>query len=463
MLAGQTISETRETPPFSEVSISGVFSVSISQNNHYSVEVEAPENQMDDIEITVRRNVLHIEYTGRGRNLEKMAVFVSAPAFSKLSANGASTVVSENRLTGSALTVEGGGASNFTLDVETEQLTTQVSGACNVTYAGRATRHVLESAGACLVRAYELETEVTHAELSGASSARLTVNTTLVASTSGASNLSYRGLPLTKELETSGLSSITGVDDKARAQSGPEKDTVIVTIGKREVHISEGGNVRLQNRNSKYYMFRDNWTGVELGINGYLSPGNNINLDTESEYMDIRYNRSVGVNLNLFQQNLILARNRLALVTGLGVSWNNYYFVRDIILVHGQEELEHYVDDANNFSRNKLTVSHLNVPLMLEFQSPMGYGPGAFHLSAGLNVGLRLRSHIKQVYDLNGDKTKDKDFDDFYLNPFRYDATARIGWGRLNLFASYALNSMFREGKGPELVPFTIGIRLVSF
>ena len=78
-------------------------------------------------------------------------------------------------------------------------------------------------------------------------------------------------------------------------------------------------------------------------------------------------------------------------------------------------------------------------------------------------IALLHRSHTKQVYFIDGKKQKDKDFQDFHLHPFRYDATARIGWGRLNLFASYALNSMFKEGKGPELTPFALGIRVVSF
>jgi hypothetical protein len=39
----------------------------------------------------------------------------------------------------------------------------------------------------------------------------------------------------------------------------------------------------------------------------------------------------------------------------------------------------------------------------------------------------------------------------------------RLGYGVIDLYASYALNSMFKKGQGPELYPFTVGINLVNF
>ena len=58
--------------------------------------------------------------------------------------------------------------------------------------------------------------------------------------------------------------------------------------------------------------------------------------------------------------------------------------------------------------------------------------------------------------------SKVKDFDDFYMNPFKWDATVRIGWGFINLFATYSVNTMFKKDKGPELYPWTVGITFVN-
>lgn len=105
----------------------------------------------------------------------------------------------------------------------------------------------------------------------------------------------------------------------------------------------------------------------------------------------------------------------------------------------------------------------VNVPLMLELQTRSHSEFSKFHLAAGVNLGVRLSSHTKQVYKLDGKKDKVKTHEDFYINPFRYDLQARMGWGKINFFASYSLNSLFRDGKGPEVYPFSIGLRILNF
>ncbi|OYT17212.1 MAG: hypothetical protein B7C24_03720 [Bacteroidetes bacterium 4572_77] len=52
---------------------------------------------------------------------------------------------------------------------------------------------------------------------------------------------------------------------------------------------------------------------------------------------------------------------------------------------------------------------------------------------------------------------------DFYIQPFKVDASLRIGWGWVNMYANLSLTEMFSKNKGPKLYPFTIGIMLVSW
>ena len=49
------------------------------------------------------------------------------------------------------------------------------------------------------------------------------------------------------------------------------------------------------------------------------------------------------------------------------------------------------------------------------------------------------------------------------MNPFKFDATVRIGWSFLNLFATYSVNTMFKKNEGPEIYPWTAGITLMNF
>jgi hypothetical protein len=271
-----------------------------------------------------------------------------------------------------------------------------------------------------------------------------------------------KATPDTQTVELSGLSSIVDADNQVLSQSQVLSDTVRVRVGSREVTIVNGDDVTTQ-RVPKERSFRKNWAGLELGVNGFMTPERSIELPADQEFLDLRYEKSVAVNLNLYQQNLALLGDVFGLYTGIGLGWNNYRLSNDILLVKGPQELEYDVLETGQPRKNKLTMMMINVPLMLELQTRSHSEFSKFHMAAGLNLGFRVSSHTKQVYEIDGKKDKVKTHEDFYINPFRYDLQARMGWGKINFFASYSLNSLFREGKGPEVYPFSIGLRIVNF
>jgi hypothetical protein len=64
------------------------------------------------------------------------------------------------------------------------------------------------------------------------------------------------------------------------------------------------------------------------------------------------------------------------------------------------------------------------------------------------------------VYKDSGEKRSDKDHDNFYLNNFRYGVRLQLGFRDTDLFFGYDLNSLFSEGKGPELHALSFGVTL---
>ncbi len=67
------------------------------------------------------------------------------------------------------------------------------------------------------------------------------------------------------------------------------------------------------------------------------------------------------------------------------------------------------------------------------------------------------------MYTEDGNKEKSKRHDEFNIEPFRFDATFRIGYQSYTLYASYALNTLFKENRGPSLHPFQVGINILNF
>jgi hypothetical protein len=67
---------------------------------------------------------------------------------------------------------------------------------------------------------------------------------------------------------------------------------------------------------------------------------------------------------------------------------------------------------------------------------------------------LNIGSHTKIKYT----GTKDKDRGNFNISPLKYALTGRIGLGDVCLFANYGMTPLFRDGKGPRLMPLVVGI-----
>lgn len=241
-------------------------------------------------------------------------------------------------------------------------------------------------------------------------------------------------------------------------------------------------------RKKKNPKFNGHWGGFDLGINGYLTSDQRMdysNIDGMNyNYLDLNMSKSIKVGINFFEQNLSLSKNqKWGLVTGLGWEINNYRFADKVSLLSDSSVIKGYYNDGVTVSKSKLVVNYLEVPLLLEFQTNKYRKSNSFHFTAGVVLGLRVTSHTKRVFEeLNKEyyltdpatgqqvlqtvspgKKKAKTWDDFHLNPLKADATLRVGWGWINLFGTYSLTTLFKENKGPELYPFSIGLTLTSW
>ena len=266
-----------------------------------------------------------------------------------------------------------------------------------------------------------------------------------------------------------------------------DEDSVSIKVGNRTVNVDNEGNVEYTRCEGK--RFNGHWAGVDIGFNGYATPDFNMDFPREYEYLDLRMEKSIGVNINIFEQNIPFSKHNQhwGLITGLGLAFNDYRFARQTQLSMDSSELTGYIYEGISIRKSKLSVFYLSLPLMLEYQTNGCHRKNSFHISAGVVLSARLRSHTKIYFDeLNAEFTatqynpetgnyeevfyavspqesKVRDYDDWFLQPFKADMTVRVGWGVINLFATTSLNTLFRENKGPEVYPWMAGITLVSF
>lgn len=256
---------------------------------------------------------------------------------------------------------------------------------------------------------------------------------------------------------------ITGV---AYAQDG---DTVKFTLGHKRLIVvdtqptdSTDGDKELQfspwveddkKKNFKSYL----WEGVGIGVTGYVTPNNEVSLPAGQQNFELDMARSIGVNLNFGSSRIDIARHGLGLVTGLGLDFKSYAFKNNTVLTLTGDTVIAGVDSTVNFNKNKLRSTYLQVPLMVDINTSAKSKKG-MHLGFGVIGGVRIGSKLKQKYEVDGDPTKIKTRSHYHLRPFTADATLRIGFGQLNFYANYGLLSVFEKGKGPELIPFELGV-----
>ena len=212
--------------------------------------------------------------------------------------------------------------------------------------------------------------------------------------------------------------------------------------------------------------FKGHWAGVEIGINGFANVDYNTYPADKNGFLKNDLLRSNILNLNILQysRGIQRTRNTIGLVTGLGLSLQSYHLNKNTsIAVDENRKIYPTTLYFDSNQKSKLGTVFLEVPLLLEFQVPIHHSPNRFYVSTGLVGAKRLEAHTKIKYRKDGHREKLKSPGTYSIRDYKASGTIRVGYRGINLFANYDLVSLFEDRKGPELYPFSLGIRLISF
>lgn len=198
----------------------------------------------------------------------------------------------------------------------------------------------------------------------------------------------------------------------------------------------------LTNRPNDHFM-------VQLGYTGWAQVPDSIKTKG--------FSRSV--NVYFMFDFPFKSTQQLSAAVGLGIGSDHIFFDKSFPDVKGTTANLRFnrSSDTSLYKKTKLVTSYLELPIELRYVTNPEKSDKSFKVAVGAKVGTMLkagtRSRAEEGYLL-------KESSKNYFNTTRVVGTARIGYGHFSLFGTYQFTGLLKDGAGPVLRPFTIGLAL---
>lgn len=223
--------------------------------------------------------------------------------------------------------------------------------------------------------------------------------------------------------------------------------------------VLEGGEepISIDHEDEITKRYDAHWAGFDIGSLILMSKGFNSTFEN-NPYWENNIGKSSSVNLNLLEYKLPIFKQYFGLTTGFGMAFSTVGFKDNYILFHDQDTVFAEKDTFQSYRQNGLTAGYFTVPLLLEYSSKPKQKK-SFYIAAGVVGGIRFSSYSTKTgkYE-NGDRFQNVVRSKYNLNPVILDATLRAGYGLIGIYASYQLNSLFKNNKTVDVFPFKVGV-----
>ncbi|MBA2612198.1 MAG: DUF2807 domain-containing protein [Bacteroidetes bacterium] len=461
--------QVRQALPFTKIETHGSVNVIYTSSDSLEVKVSAADKEIDNVETKFENSTLIIH--NKGRFTSPVTVYVKNAKLSDIQSSGATNFRTTNILKVDSINFSVSGSADVKVMVEARSIRSIQSGASDLKLTGTSTNLFAELSGATTLKAYELSANKANVLTTGASTAKIFVNEKLIANASGASSIKIKGEAKDISAEATPAASITKTFEQAKAGKAGGKDTTVYNWkGTRVIIIGADKDVDITDSIKRKHTYDeddfDHWAGFSMGVNGYMGSNGSITMPKATNYMDLDYGRSFNFQFNLVERHLNLVKHHLKLVTGFGFDYHSYAFNRHTILNPNADSLGAFamVDSSNlySYNKNKFRATYIQVPLLVEFNTSNNPNK-SFHMAFGVVGQYLISSRTKQELGQNDFEFTKQRKDSYNLSPFAAKALVNIGYRGFTVFGEYGLTSMFQSGKGPDLHPFTVGIRLIPF
>lgn len=156
----------------------------------------------------------------------------------------------------------------------------------------------------------------------------------------------------------------------------------------------------------------------------------------------------------------------LSMAFGPGISSDHILFTKTHVGIKDNTPTFQFTNqsDTNNFKKTKLATVYLEAPVEFRYSGDPLTGKG-IKFAIGVKVGTLISAHTRnsKFQSKSGTTLNDyvmKEASKRFFNKTRLSGMVRIGYGHFSIYGSYQFTTLFKDGLGPVVKPFSIGLTL---
>lgn len=210
----EIITKEYDVKNFTSLDIGMAFKIRVKQGASFKVTATGTKDDISKVSISVTGNELEVEFPYNlleVANSRDITIEITMPALEKVDFGGASESVVSGFVSKN-LNVMISGASTSKVDVKTDFINLDVSGASNLNITGETKEMKSEISGASGLNAFAFKANKVKVNVTGASTAQISVTEELDAKAIAASSISYKGNPAVHNTNATGASTIRKVE-----------------------------------------------------------------------------------------------------------------------------------------------------------------------------------------------------------------------------------------------------------
>ncbi|MGQ0737552.1 MAG: outer membrane beta-barrel protein [Bacteroidota bacterium] len=157
---------------------------------------------------------------------------------------------------------------------------------------------------------------------------------------------------------------------------------------------------------------------------------------------------------------------KLSIAVGPGIASDHILFAQTHVGIKDLTPSLYFtnVSDTNHYKKTKLATVYLEAPVEFRFSADPLHGKGV-KAAIGVKAGTMINAHTRNTkfQDKAANNISDhvlKESSTKFFNKNRLSVTGRVGYGNFSLFGSYQVTALFKDGSGPVVRPFSIGLTL---